>query len=128
MSTYRSITLLSEPKYLNDQHKAASEALTNAAATARATDPGRIDTTKPVDAEQLKAASNKLAEARAKGAGVGRVQRHVVPVTDETDVSNLEGVKPFATADQRQRAFDDPRYKTDPDYRQEVNRRLMVTK
>jgi|SRR6185437_440810 len=48
--------------------------------------------------------------------------------TSEIDVGDLTGVVPFASHEERAKAYADPRYKKSGDYRREVARRDSVTR
>lgn len=79
---------------------------------------------KALDANDLTSASMLLQNIQAKyTAAVGNdpklVKGEIVP--------NAAGVQPFANTDQVHLAMRDPRYKTDPEYRAQVAKRLAIS-
>ena len=129
MNTSNRITIPSEPQYLNEQHKADSEALKNSIESGRRNIHPFTDTTKPVSQDALKAASDQLAAQHSLAAPLpGNHPHYTVPVPDETDVRDLRGVVPFASTDEVVEAMKDPRYKTSAAYVQSVTRRIAAGK
>jgi hypothetical protein len=70
-----------------------------------------------------------VSEDGAKTTFIPRGTAKYTPTTfaNETDPGDLSTAQPFGSREERDAAFNDPRYKTSADFRKEVLRRSIVT-